>query len=77
MRCLIHFFSKTVPNINIDNNLKDDITNPNNTDPAVCEIQKYENGPSILKIKEMTVKKTYHFLLNLLIERRYSVNYKN
>ena len=70
------FFCKTVPNINIDNKLKDNITNPNITDPAVCAIQKYENRPSILKIKEMTLKKTYHFLLNFLIERRYSMNYK-
>ena len=47
------FFSKIVPNLNIDNNLGDNITNPNITDPVFCAIQKYEKHPSILKIKEM------------------------
>ena len=50
---------------------------PNITDPDFCTIKKYENQPSILKIKEMLGKTTYHFLLNLLIERKYSMNYKN
>ena len=47
------FFSKIVPNLNIDNNLGDNITNPNITDPVFCVIQKYEKHPSILKNKEM------------------------
>ena len=47
------FFSKIVPNLNIDNNLGDNITNPNITDPAFCAIQKYEKHPSTLKIKKM------------------------
>ena len=47
------FFSKIVPNLNIDNNLGDNITKPNITDPVFCAIQKYEKHPSILKIKEM------------------------
>ena len=47
------FFSKIVPNLNIDSNLGDNITNPNITDPVFCAIQKYEKHPSILKIKEM------------------------
>ena len=47
------FFSKTVPNLNIDNNLGDNIIKPNVTDPVLCAIQKYEKHPSILKIKEM------------------------
>ena len=47
------FFSKIVPNLNIDNNLGDNITNPNITDLVFCAIQKYEKHPSILKIKEM------------------------
>ena len=71
------FFSKIVPNLNIYNNLGDDITNPNITDPVFCSIKKYENHPSILKIKKIMGKKTYHFPLNLLIERKYSMNYKN
>ena len=37
----------------------------------------YENHSSILKIREMMCKKNYHFPLNLLIERKYSMNYKN
>ena len=47
------FFSKIVPNLNIDNNLGDNITNPNITDLVFCAVQKYEKHPSILKIKEM------------------------
>ena len=47
------FFSKIVPNLNIDSNLGDNITNPNSTDPVFCAIQKYEKHASILKIKEM------------------------
>ena len=47
------FFSKIVPNLNIDNNLGDNITNPNITDPVFCAIQKYEKHSRILKIKEM------------------------
>ena len=47
------FFSKIVPNVNMDNNLGDNITNPNITDPVFCAIQKYVKHPSILKIQEM------------------------
>ena len=50
------FFSKIVPNLNIDSNLGDNINNPNITDPVFCAIEKYENLPNILKIKEMMVK---------------------
>ena len=35
-------FGKIVPNLNIDNNLGNNITNPNITDPVFCAIQKYE-----------------------------------
>ena len=52
------FFSKSVPNLNLDNNLGNNITNPNITDPFFCAIQKDENHPSILKIKEMMCKKS-------------------
>ena len=65
------FFSKIVPNLKIDNNLGDNITNPHITDPVFCAIKMYENHTSILKIKEMMGKKNYHFPLNLLIERKY------
>ena len=51
------FLSKIVPNLNIDNNLGDNINNPNITDPVFCATQKYENHPSILKIGEMIGKK--------------------
>ena len=47
------FFNQIVPNLNIDSNLGDNITNPNITDPVFCAIQKYEIHPSILKIEEM------------------------
>ena len=30
------FFSKIVPNVNMDNNLGDNITNPSITDPVFC-----------------------------------------
>ena len=36
------FFSKIVPNLNIDNNLGENIIKPNITDPVFCVIQKYE-----------------------------------
>ena len=55
------FFSKIVPNLNIDNNLGDNITKPNITDPVFCAIQKYEKHPSILKIKEMMGKNNLSF----------------
>ena len=38
-------FSKIVPSLNIVNNLGDNITNPNITDPVFCAIQKYEKHP--------------------------------
>ena len=47
------FFSKIVPNLNIDNNLGDNITNPNINNSVFCAIKKYEKHSSILKIKEM------------------------
>ena len=53
LRRLIHFLSKIVPNLNLNNNLGDSWTNPNITDSAFCAIKKYENHPNILKIKEM------------------------
>ena len=71
------FFSKLVPNLNIENNVRDNLTNSHITDPVFSAIKKYENYPSILKIKEMMGKKIYHFLSNLLIERKYSMNYQN
>ena len=52
-------------------------TNHNITDPVFSAIKKYENHLSILKIKETIGKKTNHFPLNLLIERKYSMNYTN
>ena len=50
------FFSKILPSFNIDNNLGDNINNPNITDLVFREIEKYENHPNIVKIKEMMGK---------------------
>ena len=47
------FFSKIVPNHNIVNNLRDNIIHSNISDPVFCAIKKYENQPSVLKIKEI------------------------
>ena len=55
MRHSTHSF-KIVLNLNINNNLGDNITNPHITDPVFCTIQNYENHLSILKIKEMMGK---------------------
>ena len=55
------FFSKIVPNLNLGNNLGDNITNSNITDPVFYAIQMYENHPSILEIKEMMSKKNLSF----------------
>ena len=60
------FFSKIVANLNIDNNLWDNITNPNITDPVFCAIQKYEKHPSILKIKEMMGTSNLSFSFKLI-----------
>ena len=51
------FFSKVVPNLNLDNNLGNNITSSHITDPVFCAVKKYENHPSILKIKEMMGQK--------------------
>ena len=65
------FFSKVVPNLNIDNNLGHNITNPHIiTDPVVCEIQKYENHPSILKIKKMMGKKNLSFSFKFINRKK-------
>ena len=55
------FFSIIVPNLNLGNNLADNITNSNITDPVFCAIETYENHPSILEIKEMMSKKNLSF----------------
>ena len=55
------FFSKIIPNLNIDINLGDNITNFNITDPVFCAFQKYEKRPSILKIKEMMGRNNLSF----------------
>ena len=52
------FFSDIVPNLNIDNNLGDNITNPSITDPVFCGIKKYESYRGFFKIKEIMVKKS-------------------
>ena len=59
-----------VPNLNIDNNLEDNKTNPNITDPVFCAIQKYEKHPSILKIKEMMGTSTLSFLFKLIVRKK-------
>ena len=46
------FFSKIVPNLNIDNNLGDNITNPNITDLVFCAIQKYEKTQVFSKLRK-------------------------
>ena len=59
------FFSKIVPNLKIDNNLGDNITNPHITDPVFCE-----NHPSILKIKEMIGKKNLPFFFKFIDRKK-------
>ena len=71
------FFSKTVPNLNIDNNLGDNIIKPNVTDPVLCAIQKYEKHRSILKIKEMTGTNNLLFSFKFIDRKKYFMNYKN
>ena len=63
------FFNQIVPNLNIDSNLGDNITNPNITDPVFCAIQKYVKHPTFSKLRKSWVQTTYHFSLNLLIEK--------
>ena len=64
------FFSKIVPNLNIDSNPGDNITNPNMNDPVFCAIQKYEKHPSILKIKEMMGTNNLSFSFKLIDRKK-------
>ena len=67
-------FSNIVPNHNSDNNLWDNITNPNIADPVFCGIKKYQNHPSILKIKEMMGKKNLIFFLKFIDRKKLNSN---
>ena len=64
------FFSKIVPNLNIDSNLGNNITNANITDPVFCAVQKYEKHPSILKIKEMMGTNNLSFSLKFIDRKK-------
>ena len=57
------FFSEIVPNLNIDNNLGGNITNPHNADPVFCAIKNCENYPSI---QEMIGKTNLLFPLKFI-----------
>ena len=63
-------FGKIVPNLNIDNNLGNNITNPNITDPVFCAIQKYEKHWSILKIKEMMSRNNLLFSFKFIDKKK-------
>ena len=63
-------FSNIVPNHNSGNNLWDNITNPSIADPVFCGIKKYENHPSILKIKKMMGKKNLIFFLKFIDRKK-------
>ena len=45
-------FREIVPNLNLDSNLGDNVTNPNIADPLFSTIKKYKNHRSILKTKK-------------------------
>ena len=45
-------FREIVPNLNLDNNLEDNVTNSNIADTLFSTIKKYENHQSILKTKK-------------------------
>ena len=64
------FFCKMEPNLSIDSNLGDNITNPNITDPVFCAIQKYEIHPSILKIEEMMVTNNQSFSFKFIDRKK-------
>ena len=64
------FFSKIVPNLNIDHNLGDNITNPNINDPVFCAIQKYKKHPSIFKIKEIMGTNKLSFFFKLIDRKK-------
>ena len=64
------FLSKIIPNLNVDNNLGDNITNPHVTGPVFCAIRKYENHPSILKIKEMMGEKNLSFSFKFINRKK-------
>ena len=59
-----------MPNLNIDNNLGDNITNLNITDPVFCAIQKYEKHPDILKIKEVMGTNNLSFSLKFIDRKK-------
>ena len=64
------FFSKSVPSLNIDNNLGDNIANPNIADPAFCAIQKHEKHPSILETKEMMGTNNLSFSFKFICRKK-------
>ena len=64
------FFSKIVPSLIIDNNLGDNITNPNIIDPVFCAIRKYEKYPSILKINEMMGTNNLSFFFKFIDRKK-------
>ena len=66
LRCLIHFLVKSY----IDNNLGDNITNPNITDTVFCAIQKYERHLSILKIKVVMGTSNLSFSFKLIHRKK-------
>ena len=45
-------FREIVPNLNLDNNFEDNVTNSNIADTLFSTIKKYENYQSILKTKK-------------------------
>ena len=66
------YFSKIVPNFSIDNNLGDNKTSPILLIQFSVQSKSMKITQAFSKLRKWWVKKTYHFPLNLLIERKFN-----
>ena len=70
-KTFIFFFSSIVKKLDIEHVPDDELNLPNVEDPILKAIAKYENHPSILRIKNYMKEKDLYFLLNSLINQKF------
>ena len=62
------FFSNITQNIQVDSNLVEITKNLKSSDPVLKAIKKYENHPSIIKMKEKLKNKNMSFSFSFIIK---------
>ena len=70
-------FSKIVENLDIDETLASNIASSDITDPVFNAIKKYEDHPSIKKIKHFMVGKDLQFSFNFETKNKISAEIRN